>query len=315
MAGLAAARRLKLAGIEPTIFEASSTPGGRCETLKIGDWVFDTGATSAAPRGSALEQVIQEELDSGRAMRIKLPVYVHDGSRITPGSTESSQVARYAWRNGIFRLAESLAGGLDVRYNHSVERMAMDENSVSIDGQDFDRVILSQPLPAAADLLEGLGETRSIKGVQFRKTISVMLGFEQAFAGPFHALINPTQVHPLTWLSIESLKCPGTRSPNGGTAVVTQMSRRYSKRRFEDSDELILRETLVDVHRLLGQELGEPRVTAVRRWKHGLADLSSDFEKANPVNSKIVLAGDGVSGPRLELAYESGVKAAERLLV
>jgi predicted NAD/FAD-dependent oxidoreductase len=315
VAGLAAARRLAKEGFEPTVFEASSHPGGRCETLHIDDWVFDTGATSAAPRGGSLEEVIQADVEAGRAMRITLPVYVHDGSRITPGSDEKSRIPRYAWRDGIDQMAESLADGIDLRYNHLVGSLSASSSSVSIDGEDYDRLILTQPLPAAAELLDSLGETRSVRGVQFRPTISVMFGFEQAFAGPFHALIDPTQVHPLTWLCIESLKCPGSRTPAGGTAIVAQMNRRYSRRRYADADELILRETLVDVHRLLGRELGEPKVTAVRRWKHAMADLSSDFEKANPVDSKIILAGDGVSGPRVELAYESGIRAAERLLV
>jgi predicted NAD/FAD-dependent oxidoreductase len=38
------------------------------------------------------------------------------------------------------------------------------------------------------------------------------------------------------------------------------------------------------------------------------------FEEANRGDTKILVAGDGISGPRVELAFQSGIEAAERIL-
>jgi protoporphyrinogen oxidase len=44
IAGLSAARRIKQAGLRPVVFEAEDRVGGRLQTIKRGEWTFDTGA-------------------------------------------------------------------------------------------------------------------------------------------------------------------------------------------------------------------------------------------------------------------------------
>jgi predicted NAD/FAD-dependent oxidoreductase len=313
ISGLAAGRALKQAGWDVRIFESNPIIGGRCETARIDGWTFDSGATSAAPRGGPLEQAITQELDTSDLVEIALPIYIHSGSRTTPGSISKNQTPRYCWASGFDRLPKLLAEGLDIHLESSVKQITESGQKVGLMGEEFDAAIVTCPLPQASALL-GPDSSRSIHRSQYRRTLSVMFGFESPFVGPFHALIDPTQTHPMTWLSVETLKCPGARAPGGGTAVVAQMSRRYSKRRFSDSDEKICEETLIDVHRVLGEELGAPAVQAVKRFEFAMADQGTSFQMANPDGSRIVLAGDGVSRPRIESAYQSGLDAAKRVL-
>jgi len=86
---------------------------------------------------------------------------------------------------------------------------------------------------------------------------------------PYHALIEPEQRHPLTWLSIESAKCDD-RAPAGGSALVAQLSPAYSKQNYEGEDEQIVTDTLDYLSRLYGDAWRNPVVTDVKRWRYSL---------------------------------------------
>lgn len=317
---MAAARRLKQANHSVVVFESQHQLGGRAATERMGAFVFDTGATSVCPRGLAIEQAMLAELDRTDLIRIDRPIYVHEGRRTFPGDPAKNSLARYVYKPGIQHLAKLLAEGLDVRFDTTITGIdppASSGDSFELScGEgigEFDAVILTAPVPETRDLLEASGIRRPLDNAFYRPVISILLGYDRPLDRPFHALIDPEQVHPLTWLSIESLKSPG-RAPDGQTALVAQMSASYSRMRWESSDDLILRESLVDVSRLLGQEFSSPTESAVRRWKHAQPEQTSIFERVNPPGSKLVIAGDGVLGGRIEYAYETGIKAAELLM-
>lgn len=313
-AGLAAARTLKAAGHEVVVFEKSRGFGGRAATKRIGEYTFDSGATSIAPRGLALQKVMLEELPQDELVQVTRPIYTHSMGRIEPGDSSRNRMARYTYRSGINRLGKLLAEGIDVRLESKVERIeAPKDGGCAMMGEVFDAAILTAPMPQTAELLKTLGEDRGLSFVGYRRTLSVMFGFDRPFNAPWHAVIDPEQAEPLTWLSVESLKCDG-RAPEGHTAIVCQMNARYSLQRYEADDQTILDETLVDVVRLLGPEFQTPVVSGIHRWKFAQPEATIQMAAANRAGSKVLVAGDGIEGARVELAYESGVRAAERLL-
>jgi predicted NAD/FAD-dependent oxidoreductase len=311
VAGLAAARKIQQAGHVVAVFEASDRPGGRAATYRIGPYIFDHGATSVAPRGMGIEQEILEVLDTVDLVEITRPIHVHEGRRTFPGSAEKNSVKRYTYRQGIEQLGVLLCEGLDVRFRQPIEKIEKPgDGGYVLDGVHFDAVVVTPPVPEARELLP---ERRPLDNATYRQVISIMLAYDQPLDRPFHALIDPEQVVPLTWLSIESLKSPG-RAPEGHTALVAQMSANYSRMRWEAGEDLIYQETLVDVSRLLGQEFARPIERAIHRWQHAQPEQTAIFERVNPPGATLVVAGDGTMGGRIELAYESGLKAAERLL-
>lgn len=318
VAGLAAARKLTQSGHEAVVFEAENHVGGRAATERLGAFVFDTAATSVCPRGKAIEAAMLEELDKTDLVRIERPIYVHQGRRTFPGDPAKSALARYVYRPGIQHLAKLLAEGLDVWLGQRLGRVDKTDKSYmtygsSGESEEFDAIVLTAPVPETREFLERSGVRRPLDNAAYRPVISILLGYDKPLDRPFHAVIDPEQVHPLTWLSVESLKSPG-RAPDGQTALVAQMSAGYSRMRWESSDELILRESLVDVSRLLGQEFSSPTESAVRRWKHAQPEQTAIFERVNPPGTTLVIAGDGVMGGRIEYAYETGIKAAELLM-
>ncbi len=315
MAGLAAARTLCRAGHQAVVFEASLRVGGRVATERLGPYVFDSGATTIAPRGRALEEVMLRELASEDLALVSRPVFVHTGLRVSPGNPVKNRIERYSYRSGNETLPNALAAETDVRLGAPVEEVSVQSSgTVVCMGEEFDAVVITPPAPIARGLLSGLGETRPLANASYRPCLSVLLGYSEALDEPsYHALLDPEQRHPLTWLSLESWKCEG-RAPEGHTAMVAQLSADYSRRHFEDSDEAIVRTTVDYIERLYGGHWGAPEVFRVVRWVHSLPESTAMFETVNNGQSRVVVAGDSVMGARVEYAYQSGVRAAELVL-
>ena len=93
LAGLSAAIHLAAAGREVVVVEAEAVPGGRCGTVTVGGYRFDTG-----PSVLTMPEVVRstvgaagEELEDWLELRPLDPIYrltFHDGSRldVVPGA-------------------------------------------------------------------------------------------------------------------------------------------------------------------------------------------------------------------------------------
>jgi renalase len=315
VSGLAAARTLVAAGHETVVFEKSDAVGGRVATRRVGDFVFDTGATSIAPRGFAIEQVMLHELETTDLVTVEKPIYTHVGLRVYPGDAAKAKTPRYTYRNGNNRLAKLLAQGVDVRMSTQVDGLERAGERIVACGEEFDAIVLTPPIPQSALLLWSIGESRPFANANYRSCLSIMLGFAAALPETnYHAILDVEQRHPLTWLSLESLKSP-CRAPEGRCALVAQMSPAYSLGHYDRSDEEIIGDVLDYLVRLYGDEFRTPEVSDVKRWKYSQPEGTALFSAVNRPGSKIIVAGDGVSAGRVERAFEAGVEAAKMLTV
>ncbi|MCH8979040.1 MAG: FAD-dependent oxidoreductase, partial [Armatimonadetes bacterium] len=237
IAGLAAARELAWAGFETTVFEAAATVGGRCLTETLGAYVFDAGAPSITPRGMSIEDALLIELDSSGLVEIEAPIYYHDGRRAFPGDGSGPEVRHYCYEQGMHRFAELLSDGLELRLGTAVDEIEMlAGGGYDICGESFDAAVIATPAPHARELLSRSGDERPMIETRYSRSISVQLGFDRPLEVPFYALTADEAAHPLHWLSIESVKVPGHRAPEGHCAMVAQLGPRYSKWNFESPD-------------------------------------------------------------------------------
>jgi len=314
IAGLAAGRTLQKSGASVVLYDKARGVGGRLATRRVQDFVFDTGATSIAPRGLGIETAMLAELDQSELIQIQKPIYTHTNLRVSPGDTARNSTPRYTYRPGSNHLAKLLAEGLDVRLNTQVDTLKRDGQTFEVEGSTFDAVILTPPIPQASLLLWSLGESRPVANARYRSCISIMLGFDQPTPDiPYHALIDVEQRHPLTWISVESAKRPG-RAPEGKTAMVLQMSPTYSHDHYQTSDERIIPDVLGYVQDLFGSEFNSPVAIDTKRWKYSQPETVAVFETVNNNHNGVILAGDGLAAGRVERAYESGLMAARLLL-
>jgi predicted NAD/FAD-dependent oxidoreductase len=214
------------------------------------------------------------------------------------------------FRDGIETLAWRLSDGLDVRLDHDVDAIEKPGDHYSIGNEQFDAVIITAPIPQATLLLWNLGESRPVANVHYRSCLSVLLGYSSELPPiRYHALLDVEQLHPMTWLCLESVKSPG-RAPEGGTAMVAQLGASFSLTHFENDDKVILETVARFIERLYGAAFMAPTYSSVIRWKYSQPESFASFDRVNRKGSKLLVASDGLVGGHIEDAYEVGTRAA-----
>lgn len=314
LAGLAAARRLKTAGQDAVLFEKEPYVGGRLRTVSQDGFVFDAGATSFAPGGRALQAVLLQELPRESLFKIEQPIYVHEGLRVRPGDPTKSIIPRYTYTQGNQHLAELLVKDLDVRLSHPVEIIEPVDSRYRVHGETFDAVIVTLPVPSAMPLIASLGARPALAYCRYRPCLSICLGYDRALPEVrYHAIVDPEQRHPLTWLSLESVKCPA-RAPEGQSALVAQLSPSFSASHMGFEDDRIVALTTDYLERLYGKSFSTPKVAKVVRWFYSQPEAVVSFDTVNHPGMRVLVASDGLIGSRTEHAYEAGLRAAELLI-
>jgi renalase len=313
VSGLAAAYRLRQLGKEVVVFEKSGVLGGRVNSRrhKLG-YTFDVGATSLTPRGKTIERIMLEGLPTAELVKIEKPIWTHTGLRTAPGSSAKNATGRYTYQNGIQTFANLLGDRTDVRLKTDILEIKRRGDMYELNGELFEGIILTPPIPQTCQLLWSLGESRPVANVSYRSCVSVMLGYTTAVETPYHALIDIEQIHPLTWLSIESAKSPA-RAPEGGSTFVAQLSARFSHQNYSQSDEFFIDAILSFMKHLYGSAFGAPEVAMVKKWKYSQPESLARFENVNPPGSTLLIASDGLLGGHIEDAFECGWRAAELL--
>ena len=313
IAGLATGRELSLRGVETVLFEREPVPGGRVATESINGYVFDTGAQSVVPHDSELTGVLLNKLETRDLIRIETPVFTFEHLRVTPCDPKRNAATRYTYRQGLAELPRLLAAGTNVRFNANVSEIERSDTRFQVLGEAFDAVVLTVPVPQASILLWGLGAHKAIAQSRYRSCVSVMLGFElEPPTSRYHAVVTEEESHPLQWLGLETIKAPG-RSPAGTTALVAQLNPSFSRTAWEWEDARIISEVTGYLTTLYGPEWRRATVSRVKRWKYSQPESIVLFESVNHRNERLIVAGDGVAGGRIEYAFASGLRAARLL--
>ncbi len=310
--GLSAARHLRQLGYEVVVYEKKSSVGGRLSTRKQDGFIWDVGATSIAPRGKLVQKTLLEELDPSGLVLITKPIYTHSGLRISPG--HSSGAPRYGYQDGIQVFAERLAAGLEVRLNQNIEGIERHGKKYAILQDEFDALILTPPIPQTTLLLWGLGESRPMGHVRYRQCLNISLGFSVPLPQTsYHALLDVEQIHPMTWLCLESTKVPG-RAPEGSSAMVAQMGASFSLSQYDREDESLVQTAVHYVERLYGSNFQSPASWSVARWKYSQPESLASFENVNSNGSLLLVASDGLGGGHIEDAFDIGTRTAKLLV-
>ncbi len=342
MAGLAAARSLTEAGIPVTIYEKSRGVGGRVATRRIEGCIVDHGAQNLKPTGSALADVIENELPTDDLVRIMEPtrLYTNDGT-IWPADPEREAEPKYTYRNGLTALPKMLAEQLPAeqttfRFETRIHRLEEEigENQVVLRGPDgeelgrADAVILTAPAPQAADLLgdsalklrhtqQTLERVRALRMVEYTYCLSVLLGYAPPVPpAPAYALLAEDRGTPLLWLAFEQTKAP-ERAPNGEAVLIAQLGPLFSSLCYGEADETIIGRTLNELRPLFGEIYEQPTWAQVKRWKYSQPRGTVRFEEVNAAEyeSPIIVCGDALrpENGRIHQAYASGLEAAETI--
>lgn len=147
ISGLACARAATTGGLSVRVLDRGRRVGGRLSSRTLWGRPVDLGASYFVPDDSDFDGVVRGWADRGlaRPWTDTFAVIDADGEQ-----TRKTGPMRWAAPRGLRSLAVDLADGLDVRTEHTVERV----EPYRIDGDEAGEVVLAMPGPQAARLLD-----------------------------------------------------------------------------------------------------------------------------------------------------------------
>jgi renalase len=147
VAGVAAARELRAAGVPVRLHDRGHRIGGRMAVRTVAGRPIDVGASYFTVSHPAFRTVVEGWESAGLARPWTDTFAVASGNRLD-GTTTGPM--RYATRYGLRSLVEELAGDLEIRHPHDVGEVTA---GPQVDGQGAASVVLAMPDPQALDLL------------------------------------------------------------------------------------------------------------------------------------------------------------------
>lgn len=302
LAGLAAARELRAAGHEAVVFEKSRGLGGRLAARRAEGTVLDHGSPAiAAPAGSALralaDALVADDL-----------VELDDG---------------IAYASGATRLPKLMAEGLDVVLGTRIAALREAGGGLELGDEQgnthgvAEAVVVTAPAPQAADLLERSPEppevVAALRALSYAPAVMVLAGVRLPAPPPWTAA-RPGG--PLGEVRLEGAK--GRPPLDGAWPLVARLAPADSAELLDASDEAALARALPALAELLGPAAGDPAWAQVKRWRFAVPEGRVADEAVNRAGSRVVLAGDALTGATFggadhHAVFASGVTAARRV--
>ncbi|MFU8876924.1 MAG: NAD(P)/FAD-dependent oxidoreductase, partial [Wenzhouxiangellaceae bacterium] len=308
-AGLAAADVLKQAGMQVLVVEKSRGPGGRSATRREGRVRFDHGAQYFTARGGAFARRLQHWKDAGwvEPWRPRLAVL---GGGEEHGNPE--EIARFVAVPGMNGVCRRLADSLECRFGTRIERLEYDRfwrvHTAKGEVLESSRLLLTAPAPQAADLL-GAEDPLSgaLRQIRFDPCLAGMVSFSAPIEVEFDAAFVNLDL-PLAWVARNSSK-PGRENQSW----VLHATPAWSRQHLEKDSDTFAAELLAAFAELVPAALPEPRSLLGHRWRYALATNPREDGLIADADRRLVIAGDWLSGNRIEGAWTSGRKAGRWL--
>lgn len=313
IAGLTAAKTLHDAGFEAIVLERDAHIGGRMSTRQFGGGVFDDGAQFFTVKDRRFAPMADEWIAAG---------VVHDwfhSHLIRGGASNPDGYPRYCGSRGMRSILDHIAGhGLDVRTGADVSGLQVlpDGYELALSSGDTlsaDAVILAHPAPDAVHLLEDAGvalnddDIGPLREVGYKPAIVVMAVMDCASALTEWGGLR-IEGEFIDWIADNHRKGISPDKP----AITIQAMPRFSVEHWDWDDNRLAEVLLDNAKALLRCDAVEVRV---HRWPLG-KPASTHLKEwiAAKHHPRVLLAGDGFRGYRVEGAAVSGLEAARELI-
>lgn len=308
-AGLTAARVMAGAGREVVVIEKSRGPGGRSATRRFGGARFDHGAQYFTVRSAAFGRQLQQWQDAGlvQPWRPRLAVIGDKSAHSDPEA-----VSRFVAVPGMNAVCRHLAADLDCRFEQRVASLEFDrewhlglESGERLQARRL--LITAPPAQAAALLGEADPFYEPLAGIAFDPCIAGMLSFRKHFDPGFDAaFIN--QSGALSWVARNSSK-PG----RAGSDWVLHASADWSQAQLDAPADQQASQLIDAFGNLVGETLPATVHCTAHRWRYSQACFPLERGAIMDEDRRLAIAGDWLSGSRVEGAWISGRKAGEWL--
>lgn len=311
IAGLAAARTLSDAGHEVLVIDKGRGPGGRTSRRRADPFAFDHGAQYFTARDPRFRRVVGAWREQGLVAPWTGRIVELTDGEVRPKQETTERLVAVP---GMSSLARHLADDLPVRcgvrvtgLQHALGRWQLGAEDGSSLGE-FDRLVVTAPPAQAAELLHGgspLAET--LGEVEMAPCWAGMVGLEAPYPVELDGAFCSGGV--LSWVARNSSK-PGRSEAE---AWVLHATPEWTLGHLELEREEVARELLRELERLTGQPAPATLHLDAHRWMYAQPAPGLDAGCLEDAERGLVVAGDAMTGGRVEGAWLSGVAAAGRL--
>lgn len=307
--GLTAATVMQDAGRGVVVLEKSRGPGGRSATRRFDGARFDHGAQYFTARSAAFGRQLQQWQDAGlvQPWRPRLAVIGDRSSHRDP-----EEVSRFVGAPGMNAVCRHMAAELDCRFEQRVSSLQFDrEWQLELESGErlqARRLLLTAPPAQLAALLGASDPLHDpLAEIAFNPCIAGMLTFEKPFDPGFDAaFVN--QPGALSWIASNSSK-PGRK----GNDWVLHATAEWSRDHLEAPAEQQARQLAEAFGELVGAPLPAMSHCTAHRWRYAQAGYPLERGTITDPDRRLAIAGDWLSGSRVEGAWISGRKAGEWL--
>ena len=299
MAGLAAARALRGAGVQCTLFDKSRGLGGRMATRRVGDLQFDHGAQYFTAKGERFRALVDNWSANGCAAEWFDGAYVGAPAMTAP--------------------ARALAQGCDVVAGCEVKALRRTDAGWAILTSDgaanapangcFSAVLLALPAPQIAPILSAASLSfRELANVVYAPCWALMLAFDGRIDLAWPWLREDGADIP--WIARNAAK-----PARGGDreTFVAHASAEWSRRNLERAPEWVIGE-LLPLFAAASGVARKPAYIAAHRWRFALVETAAGAPCLWNEAAGVGACGDWCIGPRVEAAFESGEAMAQAFL-
>lgn len=300
LSGVTCARRLHDDGHEVVVLDRGRVVGGRLASRRLPDRdsrPVDLGASYLTARDPGFQAQVDDWLARG---------LLHPWAEHFAGQRGEGPL-RYGSPRGLRSLVEDLAGPLEVRLSTEVREV----RGTSVDGQEYDAVVLALPDPQAAALLEpGTPAHDAVSDRVWEPVVVLAAGFATRTWDLDGVFVHDDPV--LSWVADDGARRGDgaavlTAHSTGGFASAYALARPGAAP--PKDPEVATADLVAAVRRHL--DVAEPVWTHVHRWS--FARPAQGREQAFFLHDGVGLCGDGWGSPRVETAWLSGRLLGELL--
>lgn len=248
ISGLACARAVQAGGLSVRVLDRGRRVGGRLASRTLWGRPVDLGASYFVSDDSDFDDVVAGWADRGlaRPWTDTFAVIDADGEQ-----TIKKGPVRWAAPRGLRSLAVDLAEGLEVRTEHTVERV----DPYRVDGHDAGEVVLAMPGPQAARLLTAAPGS----DIEWEPVIALALRWDSRhWPSDLHGAF--VDADP----DVSFIADDGDRRGDGAAVLVVHTTAERARRHLDDPATAI--PPVLDAVRRLLRIDTDPAETFAHRW-------------------------------------------------
>lgn len=318
LAGTAAARALKEAGIVVSVFDKGRGPGGRLSTRRIetalGQVRMDHGAQYVTAQSDSFLNFLAQATEAGACEPWKARLFSIDRG----GNAHVLRpVDRFVGRAGMSSIVKFALEGLNPEFNRRAKKLTGEAGAWRIHFEDgtiegpFDAVGVTLPPEQLIEFLaRSDGDFATIIATARRVTVAPCWAVMAVADSAFDPGFDGAKVYggSIRWISRMASR-PGF---GDSESVVIQASPDWSNAFLEETPDFVAQQICEEAYIRFG--MPRPVWSDAHRWRFAMVEIPAGHKAFAAENNTVSVGGDWCLGGKAEAAWTSGEAIAQALI-